>query len=31
MFPRDQTLYIFTKSTGIVKYGSVEIKTYGRG
>lgn len=31
MFPRDQTLYMFTKSSGIVRYGVNGIKTYGRG
>lgn len=31
MFPRDQTLYMFTRSSGIVKYSTNGIKTYGRG
>lgn len=31
VFPRDQTLYIFCKSSGIVKYGLNDIKTFGRG
>lgn len=31
VFPRDQTLYIFAKTSGVVKYSSDGIKTFGRG
>lgn len=31
VFPRDQTLYMFTRSSGVVKYSLTGIKTYGRG
>lgn len=31
VFSRDQTLYIFTRSSGIVKYTREGIKTFGRG
>jgi hypothetical protein len=30
-YPRDQTLYIFARSSGIVRYGLNGIKTLGRG
>lgn len=30
VYPRDQTLYIFARSSGIVKYSLTDVKTFGR-